>query len=485
GTTRLRAAADRKLAASRGGALSIAKYLERYAEPEVRLASLVPGRYRAVLIVPAHRERAESIDGMRRAAAAAGGRVLVVLVVNAAEDSSDSARAETRELAFELEQRFGAPLRLAEDPPLALYELPELSLLLVDRASAGHELPAKQGVGLARKIGADLALALWAAGRVELEWLFSTDADVELPPDYFTAAAEITSAPVRGRSGAVGQPPRSGAAANKTVGLLFPFRHGGGGDALVDASTELYELTLRYHVLGLKFAASPYAYHSIGSALAVSAEAYAAVRGFPRRLAGEDFYLLDKLAKIGLLQPVSSAPIAIRARLSDRVPFGTGPRVRELCRQAASGETVLVYHPATYRALRNVLEVFQLVSRKRDQVEFASALTLADPELGPLASRALSELGLDGELSRALRETKTEVVLHRRLLTWFDALRTLRFIHALRDSGAANLPVQEALEQAPFVPRGALTRDSAEALAALADAERESAGPRGVPACFP
>ncbi len=34
-----------------------------------------------------------------------------------------------------------------------------------------------------------------------------------------------------------------------------------------------------------------------GSSLGVLAPAYAEVRGFPRRQAGEDFYLLDKLAK--------------------------------------------------------------------------------------------------------------------------------------------------------------------------------------------
>ncbi len=64
-------------------------------------------------------------------------------------------------------------------------------------------------------------------------------------------------------------------------------------------ATQLYELSLRYYVAGMKFARSPYAFHTIGSSMAVSPVHYARVRGFPKREAGEDFYLLNKLAKLG------------------------------------------------------------------------------------------------------------------------------------------------------------------------------------------
>ena len=63
--------------------------------------------------------------------------------------------------------------------------------------------------------------------------------------------------------------------------------------------SRLYEYSLRYYVAGLTYAQSPYAFHTIGSTMAVNAEHYASVRGFPRREAGEDFYLLNKLAKVG------------------------------------------------------------------------------------------------------------------------------------------------------------------------------------------
>jgi len=399
----------------------VAKYLARYAEPEAKLAADIPGHFRAVLIVPAHRERATLLDGFAAALRDAGGPVLVVLVVNVAEDASHEARAETRALLAELPRSLG--------------------LFVVDRASAGRELPAKQGVGLARKTGADIALALWAQGRVELPFLFSTDADAALPADYFRRA-------------------EPGAAAQ-----LFPFRHVPGGDTAIDAATALYERSLRYHVLGLAHAGSPYAYHSLGSALALDCQSYAAVRGFPRRQAGEDFYVLDKLAKLGDILPLGGEPLALHARASERVPFGTGPRVREL---VSAGGDVSVYHPDCYRALGAVLDTFTELARSR------SSLVLE--RLEPAWLAALHGLGFERELPEALAQCRTSSVLLRRLFTWFDALRTLRFIHALRDAVRPALPLERALLEAPFVPG----HDGS--TAALIAAEAALSGPRGVPA---
>ena len=46
---------------------------------------------------------------------------------------------------------------------------------------------------------------------------------------------------------------------------------------------------MSYYVAGLAMAGSGYAHHSLGSTIAVHAKSYAAVRGYPKRSAGEDF----------------------------------------------------------------------------------------------------------------------------------------------------------------------------------------------------
>src|SRR5262249_56888321 len=105
--------------------------------------------------------------------------------------------------------------------------------------------------------------------------------------------------------------------------FLFPFCHRGSPPPVLADAMHRYEIFLRYYLLGLADAGSPYAFHTLGSAIAVNPMAYAMVRGFPRRLAGEDFHFLNKVAKIGSILRMGGAPIVIEGRRSHPAPFGT------------------------------------------------------------------------------------------------------------------------------------------------------------------
>ena len=64
-------------------------------------------------------------------------------------------------------------------------------------------------------------------------------------------------------------------------------------------------------------------------------------------------------------------------------------------------------------------------------------------------------------------------VLRRRVHTWFDALRTLRFIHGMRDLCLPSLSWRVALGSAEFLPSSLRAEASPEAICrALAEAER-------------
>jgi hypothetical protein len=302
--------------------------------------------------------------------------------------------------------------------------------LVVDRASAGRRLPRRQGVGLARKIGCDLALALHRAGKLDSRWIHMTDADARLPRGYFEVAAPDDSA-----------------------ALAYPFTHGASGVHELDEAHALYEIHLRYYVIGLRWAGSPYAHHTIGSTLALDADRYAAVRGVPRRQAGEDFYLVNKLRKLGPIAVPDIAPIVLRARHSARVPFGTGHAVGRLVR---GGEQRL-YHPQAFALLRRWLALLEALDfdAVRDEPRLAAALeTLAPRE----------------PLDRIVA-TAPPARRRARLHEWFDGFRTLKLLHALRDAGLASLPWQEALARAPF-SRSVPSDNAFAALAALAAHDR-------------
>lgn len=410
---------------------AVSKYLEDYAEPEIRLAATVDGGYERVLVVPLHREDPSFLDGFGAAAETSMGRTLCIAVVNASDAHPESAHAENARLVNGMFSRWERTLMADESAGAWLGSSigGRLDVLVVDRASAGRRLPAKHGVGLARKIGTDVALALYVSGKVRSSFAFGTDADAVLPNGYFDWA---------------GSNERTDVAA-----VVFPFWHDGAPDAEVARATALYELSLRYYVAGLAWAGSPYAFHTLGSATAVSLPSYAAVRGYPKREAAEDFYLLNKIAKVGAIFRRPGPPVRIRSRISDRTPFGTGRYVADAM---ASGDRAF-YAPDVFLELRTLIRALTAFA-ERGGVERVYEGIAALSE-GPRAAilRSFDEFDARAALEAANRESKTAVARFRRVHSWFDAFRTLKCVHALRDRCFPSLPWREALVRAPFYGR--------------------------------
>ncbi len=86
----------------------------------------------------------------------------------------------------------------------------------------------------------------------------------------------------------------------------------------------LYELHLRYYLQGLAFTGFPYVHHTVGSAIAIKALPYIKAGGMNRRMAGEDFYFIQKLLPAGGFFNLNQTTVYPSPRSSARVPFGTG-----------------------------------------------------------------------------------------------------------------------------------------------------------------
>ena len=169
------------------------------------------------------------------------------------------------------------------------------------------------------------------------------------------------------------------------------------------------------------------------------AQSYAAVRGYPKRNAAEDFYLLNKVAKIAGVTRLTSPIVRVAARTSHRVPFGTGPALAEICQGLItdpSGTFYQSYHPASFGLLRETLNYFEVFAVK--------ASTAAQP-----IANILDILGFT-KLQPAIFEqyhttTRRLEILHQ----WFDAGKTLRFIHLAR-TYYPDQPLLHTLAQNPF-----------------------------------
>jgi len=369
------------------------------------------------MVVPVCAESATFVDGYD-AAAAGPGRLLIIAVLNGRVGAEESVHALNTQCLRDLSSRFS----LQElEPGGWLGHDASMSVLVVDRFTKNRRLPPNQGVGLARKIGGDIALELIVQGRVRHPFFAMTDADTRLPEDYFSRLAEL-------------EPDCSAA--------IFPFWHEPRGDSRVDRATALYELRLRYIQRGLQWANSPYAFHAVGSTMALHALRYAQVRGVPKRQAAEDFYLLGKLSKVQPLARLTGMPLGIRSRISSRVPFGTGAETARL----TGGGALELYHPDCFSAVRDVTECLKNVSESPDR---------SWPELpgkmNAVVKRFLEAQGALDVWPTLCAQSPTPLARLRRLHDWFDGFRTLKLIHHVRDHAARSLPWTKAVRRAPFI----------------------------------
>ena len=394
-----------------------AQYRDRYAEPESGLAAVCPDSFDVVMVVPVCAESATFVDGYRSAALGAD-RLLVIVVLNGREGADESVHALNARCLDDLRSQFS--LRELE-PGGWLGHDGRMSVLVVDRFTANRRLPSSQGVGLARKVGADIALELIVQRRVRHEFFAMTDADTHLPSDYFSRLAELTA---------------------DYSAAMFPFWHEPRGESRVDRATALYEIRLRYIQRGLQWANSPYAFHAVGSTMVVHALSYAQVRGVPKRQAAEDFYLLGKLSKLRPLVRLQGTPVLIRSRISSRVPFGTGAETARL----SEGVALELYDPDCFAAVRDVTRCLQSLSESPNR----SAPQLV-ARMNPLVNHFLESQGALGAWPKICQQSPTPLARLRRLHDWFDGFRTLKLIHHVRDHAAPSLPWDDAVRCAPFM----------------------------------
>jgi len=410
--------------------VSSQKYLANYAEPEAALVSAFSQTGikddANVLVIPFYNETPETLLYWFTYCEKQT-NTLLIAIVNRPEQQSDLTWYESLYKAL--------PESTVQHEHLGIYPLKNESMLLwVDRCTT-QPIPDNQGVGLARKIGNDIACQLIAMNRLAYQWIANTDADAILPDNYFQTLQQIAVK--------VGHGPAA---------LVFPYEHiPVDSDPAIQHATQCYELSLQYYVSGLNYAGSGYAFHTLGSILAVNPSHYAQVRGFPKRAGAEDFYLLNKLAKTGEIKTLDGPTIQIRSRQSDRVPFGTGPAVKKILSLPSSGHYA-IYHPASFDYLQAFLALIeQAIDLQIDDLQNLMSL----PVIADITDRntldrnvlssAVESSNIQEALSRALKQSKQPKQQQLHIDHWFDGFKTLKFIHWLRDHGLKEITIEQLI----------------------------------------
>lgn len=333
-------------------------------------------------------------------------RFLIIIVVNNRADAPDAYKADNIATLNFLASEYHSGT--------------SLNLAWVDATHPNRELPLKGGgVGMARKIGMDLALHRLNFDSFD-PVLVSLDADTLVLPNYLeTILAHFDS--------------------NAAGGAALPFRHRASDSAEQQAAIDRYELFLRSYVLGLELAGSPYAFHTVGSALACRGVAYGKMGGMNTRAAGEDFYFLQQLHRVAGVEPLRGTVVFPSNRASDRVPFGTGRSMTRLL--AREQGAVLFYRTECFRILQ------QWLASAIDSRHVAGKTIVTNSEqISPQLGAYLRIIGTEQVWDRLRNNHRETRPFARAFHEWFDGLKTMKLIHHL---SAASHPRCEPEESLP------------------------------------
>ena len=308
--------------------------------------------------------------------------VEVIVVVNSAEDTDMS--------IVEKNRRIYAKLCEKKDS----YQ--NFSLLPYIIEGVPHNIA---GVGNARKIGMDEAVWRFASVENPRGVIVSLDADCLVSEDYFL---EIYS--------------RFYCLKDKPKACTLQYRHN--FDEKLYSEQEIsacrkYEMYLRYFRLAQKVAGIPVCMHTIGSCLAVTAEAYAKMGGMSRRQAGEDFYFLQKLAQQSYVATISKLIVFPSPSVSERVPFGTGRSVKKIIETGSCK----VYNFGLFLLLRKFYSSFaELFDNEQCEVSNEIVAFVGEQKLWAL-------------VDECRRNTSDRRNFVKRMFTKFDVFFMIRFLN--------------------------------------------------------
>ena len=386
----------------------ISAYLNKRASGTWQIENDYKKYFQYIIVVPAIAERdalPKLIKSLEKNDKLELHNTLLLIVVNNSLSSSDEVKNDN--------QKTLAYLKKIKS---------RVNISFVDAASSGKEMDDKNGgVGLARKIGMDLALTKFDYLSINKNIMICTDADCIVDSDYISEISQEFNR-------------------NNFEAAVVNFAHDISGRDEETKAIICYEIFLRYYVLGLSFAKSDYAFHTIGSTMLCTPDAYVKVEGMNKRKAAEDFYFLEKLAKIYPIGEIKSTFVHPSKRGSWRVPFGTGRSVDRYL--SNSRDEYLLYDPKSFVILKTWLEVFF-----DNLVPNPSSLIKISNNISPALSDFLSKQDFGNFINKVLLKNNNPNEIEKQKHFWFDAFRTLKLIHYLRDATYPNINMFDALDE--------------------------------------
>lgn len=373
------------------------KYLEKHANFPALINSEAASDLALVVVIPSFNEKnlKATLDSLADCKTT-GFSTEVIVVINHAEDASEVVIAQNQS-TWEMAQQWRSTSSKFDLHTLYIKDIPTK----------------KAGVGYARKTGMDEAIRRFCQSASQQKILVCLDADTLVQEnylqsihDYFVAHAKCPAA---------------------SIDYAHPTET---ADSVRNKAIAQYELHLRYYVLAKRWAGLEYAHQTVGSAMAVRSDAYTKQGGMNTRKAGEDFYFIHKFTHDIAFGNLSDTTVIPSARVSDRVPFGTGRAMQALME---TEDDLTTYAPQSFAAIRKLVAQIPLIYEAKEEMKNAEAMTYF-----------LGNYQFPKKLAEIRDNTSDYASFRKRFFQWFDAFMCMKFLHFSRDQHHPNIPIAEA-----------------------------------------
>lgn len=325
--------------------------------------------------------------------------VEVIVVVNARDDASDDALENNRLSIVNI---------------LSWKEIHPNSFLNVHIVDVGQAPMKKWGVGMARKAGMDEALRRFdAIGNLD-GVIVCLDADCKVSTNYLV---EIESKLLVSNNYSA-----------CSIYFEHPLSSSKGEDAEITSPHPIlfYELHLRYYVHGLRLCGFPHSYHTVGSAIAVKAYHYMKAGGMSKKQAGEDFYFIQKLVQSGRYGVLNTATVYPSARLSYRVPFGTGNTMTKL--SSSTGSDYRTYDFRSFYDLKQLFDNVDILFGAGEQERTDIYLSLPEG-----VRDFISQEEWNTKIAEIVGNTSTVGAFKKRFFSWFNMFKVVKYMNHVHE----------------------------------------------------
>ena len=378
---------------------AISSYLSKQANYPQLISEPADTALGIVVVIPCYNEPAvtETLDSLAKCVAI-DAKVEVLVVVNEGED--------VEEFAHDQNQKSLNELRAWSNKN----EVFDLFPLFVDKVPSK-----KAGVGYARKTGMDEAVRRLAQSESTHQIILCLDADSTVTSNYLQTVYDYFV-----------KHPKCPAA---SIHYEHPLDN---IDPKVNQAILEYELHLRYYVLAQRWSGLDYAHQTVGSSMAVRAQAYAAQGGMNTRKAGEDFYFIHKFTHYAEFGNVNNAMVIPSARVSDRVPFGTGRAMQSLM---TNSEPLSTYAPQSFAAIAKLINQLPLLYEGEQEIKSSEPMSFF-----------LGNHNYKKKMEELRNNTADYPAFRKRFFRWFDAFLCMKFLHFSRDHYNPNIPIGDAAQ---------------------------------------